>query len=133
MGAISDEDVEAVIDSAMQYLAEGLYSFARRRLYIVLLEDGANTWKADHLSSRVTALWQEWRQEDCMRLEDDLYESYGEHTIRVETDLAIAVDDEGGGLRWFPRSVVKDSDSMGVGEKHELEVRRWFLEKEGLV
>ena len=68
-----------------------------------------------------------------MDRDDDQYEPFGEHRIVMETDLAIAIDDGDGKLQWFPRSVVRDSGSMGVDEKHELEVKRWFLEKEGLV
>jgi hypothetical protein len=131
MGTINDDAIEAVIDSAMWYLSQGRHRIAQRRLYIVLLQDGANTWKADHLATRAVDLWKEW--EEILEREDDLYESYGKHKIRVETDLAIAVENEFGDLQWFPRSVVRDSGSMGIGEEHELEVKRWFLEKEGLV
>lgn len=131
MIGISSGKVESIIDSAVWYLSERKYNYARRRLYIALLQGGANTWKADHLATRAVELWMRW--EGALDREDELYESYGEHAIVVETDLAIAVDDDLGGLQWFPKSVVKDSEEMRVGEKHELEVKQWFLEKEGLV
>ena len=69
----------------------------------------------------------------------DEYESLGEFIIVKTTDAAIAIDmgevDEDGKpeWQWLPRSVVDEGEIMDEGQEYEIDVKAWFLEKEGLV
>jgi len=52
--------------------------------------------------------------------------------VKAKTAKAILVDD---GLQdtWIPLSLIDESDSVEPNEAQEINVERWFLEKEGLL
>lgn len=58
------------------------------------------------------------------------YELVGGEAVRT-TDMAVLIRDDSGEEHWVPRSVCRDGDSLEVGDT-DIEVQRWFAEKEGL-
>lgn len=60
------------------------------------------------------------------------YEELGEFIVVRATDLAVAIDMGDEELTWLPRSVVEDGEDMEEGKAYVMNVKTWFVEKEGL-
>ena len=57
----------------------------------------------------------------------------GTYEVDKETEKALCVVDEDGGLSWVPKSVIGEySDIHGKGDSGDLMVARWFAIKEEL-